>query len=105
MAETHPMVPGFIRPPPPKPTVPDPKPLHNELWSIRSLAVETLNDLGTAPQVTIEAQKARLLLEALISLIDGPKKAQHQDQAQQGLLTAMSGRVQAARDAAEAEGE
>lgn len=95
MAESHPMVPGFVKPQPPK-TLLNPKPLENQLWSVRAAARQKLDELSSAPSVSLNRAEAKLLLGTLISLIEGGGKAELQETAQQGLLTAMSGVVKRA---------
>ena len=78
--------------PPARPEPPAPKPLHNELWSIRSLAQQHLGTLrlSTKPLV-LEAHEARLLLGTLVSLITSgqPKIEDMKTAANTGLLKAM----------------
>jgi hypothetical protein len=77
-----------VEPPP----MPAPKPIHNELWSVRSLANQKLAEArsGNAP-VFLEAAEARLLLGTLVSLIgNGQAKIEEmQTAAKTGLLQAM----------------
>lgn len=71
---------------------PQPKPLHNELWSVRALAQQHLQSVayGDRP-LTIEAGEARLLLSTLVALIaDGqPRIADMKTAAQAAVQKAM----------------
>lgn len=58
--------------PPAKLELKAPKPLHNELWTIRSLAQQHLAGIGKSDQtIVLTAQEVRLLLGTLVSLIKG----------------------------------
>jgi len=79
---------------PAKPILPAPKPLHNELWSVRSLAQTHLDAIGNSNKpILLQAQEARLLLRTLISLIVGGqhKIEEAKTAAKTGMLQAMKG--------------
>ena len=77
-----------------KPQPSAPKPLHNELWSVRSLAQQHLQSIrsGAGPLV-LSSGEAKLLLETLIKLIGGQntKLGEMQSAAETSVTKAMQG--------------